>query len=508
MNDPILIGADVGTSSTKAVVLTASGELRAVAAREYPVDTPRPGWAEQNSAQWLTAVVATVREAGERAGIDPAAVQGIALSGQMHGTVCLNAAGEPLRPAIIWADQRSSAEVATVTQTLGREQLAAWTGNPLATGFMLPTWLWLRSHMPELAAATRWLLLPKDYVRYRLTGEIGTEPSDAASTGLFDPAARAWSQPLIRALGLDPDLLPPVYPSADIAGGLLPDIAAEMGLAAGTPIIFGGSDQALQALGNGVVAPGVLSSTLGTGGQLFAPTERAVVDWPGPDASGLRMHSFCHVLPDRWHVETAMLAAGLSLRWLRDQVLDGTPYAELADAAAAVPAGSEGLLFQPYLAGERTPHMDPAARGSFVGLTIRHTRAHLIRAVMEGVVFGMRQGLDLVRSLGIPVETVVASGGATQHPLWLQLQADIYSLPIHRTRTLEAAATGAAMLAGIGTEIYTDAADAIARVVQHHEYVVEPDPVRARIYASQAALFADLYGALVHIDHQLAKSYI
>jgi xylulokinase len=505
MRDPALVGVDVGTSSAKAVVLGAGGALLSVASREYPVDTPRPGWVEQDPERWVAAVIATVREAVERARIAPAAVQSLGLSGQMHGTVCVNVAGRPLRPAVIWADQRSGAEVNRVIETVGREQLAAWIGNPLATGFMLPTWLWLRAHEPEVAGATRWLLLPKDYVRYRLTGESGTEPSDAASTGLFDPAGLRWSEPLLEALDLDQDPLPPVSPSAAIAGELLPAMAAEMGLRPGTPVIFGGSDQALQALGNGVLAPGVVSSTLGTGGQLFAPTERPVIDWPAPDEPGLRMHCFCHVVPDRWHVETAMLAAGLSLRWLRDQVFDGTPYTALADAAAAVPAGSEGLLFQPYLAGERTPHMDPAARGSFVGLTIRHTRAHLVRAVMEGVVFGMRQGLDLMRALGVLVETVIASGGATQHPLWLQLQADIYGCRIHRTHTTEAAATGAAMLAGIGSGVYDGASDAIQSVVHLHKEVIEPDPVRARIYRDRAVLFGELYGALVDVDHKLGN---
>jgi xylulokinase len=505
MADPVLVGIDVGTSSTKAVLLALGGDLLAVAAREYPVMTPRPGWAEQEPDAWVAAAVATVREAVARAGVDPSSVKGLALSGQMHGTVCVDDAGHPLRPAIIWADQRSDAEVGRVTETLGRERLAAWIGNPLATGFMLPTWLWLRAHEAGVAGAIRWLLLPKDYVRYRLTGEIGSEPSDAGSTGLLDPAARAWSVPLLAALELDSRPLPPMYASASVAGGLLPAVAVEMGLRPGTPVVFGGSDQALQALGNGVVAPGILSSTLGTGGQLFAPTERPVIDWPGPEEPGLRVHSFCHVVPDRWHVETAMLAAGLSLRWLRDQLSPGMSYSALADAAATVPAGSEGLLFQPYLAGERTPHMDPAARGSFVGLTIRHTRAHLIRALMEGVVLGMGQGLDLLHLLGVPVDTVIASGGATQHPLWLQLQADIYARAIRRTLSVEAAATGAAMLAGIGTGMYTSAADAIACVVRRHEEVVEPDPVRVRIYQSQAALFRDLYGALAPTDHELGR---
>lgn len=498
MGSAVLVGIDVGTSSTKAAVLSPEGAPLAIAAQAYAVDTPRPGWAEQDPDGWVEAVLTTTRRALDEAGVAPDAVRGVGLSGQMHGTVCVGEGGDPLRPAIIWADQRSEAQVAAVISELGRQRLAAWTGNPLATGFMLPTWLWLREHEPEVAARTRWLMLPKDYVRYWLTGEVGAEPSDAASTSLFDPAARRWSTPLLEALAIDDGRLPPVHPSAAVAGGLREEPAAAMGLAPGTPVIFGGSDQAMQALGNGVIDPGTLSSTIGTGGQLFAPTSTHVIDAPE-----LRLQSYCHVVPDRWHVETAMLAAGLSLRWLRDSVLGGGTYQALADAAAAVSPGADGLFFQPYLAGERTPHMDPRARGSFVGLTRRHGRAHLVRAVMEGVVLGMRQGLDLMVALGVPVERVVASGGATAHPLWLRLQADIYGRTIVRTKTVEAAATGAAMLAGVGVGTYADAAEAIERVVRWHPEVVEPDPVAVRIYARRYRLFCELYPRLVDTMHAL-----
>lgn len=498
-----MVGIDVGTSSTKSVVLAADGEVLGAASQTYPVNTPRPGWAEQDPDGWVDAAIRTVRDAVERANVKPEAVRALGLSGQMHGTVCVGASGRVLRPAIIWADQRSADQVVEIIDLLGRERLAAYTGNPLATGFMLPSWCWLQAHEPALAQEVRWLLLPKDYVRYRLTGEIGTEPSDAASTSLFDPAARGWSRPLLEALEIDSRFLPPVHPSAEVAGSLLPEVAAAMGLKPDVPVIFGGSDQAMQALGNGVVEPGVVSSTIGTGGQLFAPTARPVVDVPTEGEPGLRMHSYCHVLPDRWHVETAMLSAGLSLRWLRDQVLGGGSYGALADAARSVPPGADGLLFQPYLAGERTPHMDPRARGSFVGLTRRHGRAHLVRAVMEGVVLGMRQGLDVMRRLGVPVDRVVASGGGTQHRLWLQLQADIYNCPIHRTETLEAAATGAAMLAGVGAGVYEDVDAAIAAAVRRHGEVVEPDRLRATIHARQYETFVRLYPALVQLTHAL-----
>lgn len=509
MTSPLLIGIDVGTSSTKAVVLAASGDVVATAAQAYEVATPYPGWAEQAPGDWVDAAITAVRDAAAAAGVDPVAVQAIGLSGQMHGTVCLGEDGRPLRPAVIWADQRSAAQVARVTAELGTARLAAWTGNPLATGFMLATWLWLREHEPATVTRTRYLLLPKDYVRYRLTGEaapddvggdgVGSEPSDAASTSLFNPVARRWSAPLLDALGIDGNLLPPVHPSAAVAGGLRAEMAAAMGLRPGTPVIYGGSDQSMQALGNGVAAPGVVSSTIGTGGQLFAPTTRPVVD------DQLRMHSFCHVLEDVWHVETAMLAAGLSLRWLRDQVLGGAmTYNELADAAASVAPGAEGLRFLPYLAGERTPYMDPRARGCFVGLTRRHGRAHLARAVMEGVVFGMRQGLDLMVSLGVPVDRIVASGGGTRHPLWLRLQADVYNRPIHRTATVEAAATGAAMLAGVGVGLYADAADAIAHTVRWRETVVAPDPANVEMYDRCYEQFRALYPALRATMHTLA----
>ncbi|MGC9349965.1 MAG: xylulokinase [Anaerolineae bacterium] len=498
MTKRALVGIDVGTSSAKTVVLSEGGDLLAVAAQEYPVDTPYPGWAEQAPEAWVRAALTTTREALSEAGVAGEDVLGLGLSGQMHGTVCVGDQGELLRPAIIWADQRSRAEVAEVVAKLGRDRLASWTGNPVATGFMLPTWLWLREHEPEVAAATRWLLLPKDYVRYRLTGEIGAEPSDASSTSFFDPVDRSWSTPLLEALDLDGRRLPDVHPSSAVAGGLRQEMAEAAGLPCGLPVIFGGSDQAMQALGNGVLAPGVVSSTIGTGGQLFAPTEHPVVDAPE-----LRMHSFCHVLPDRWHVETAMLAAGLSLRWLRDQILTGETYEAMADAAQSVSPGAEGLLFQPYLAGERTPHMDPRARGSFVGLTLRHGRAHFVRALMEGVVFSMRQGLDLMAALGVPITTIVASGGATRHPLWMQLQADIYDRPIRRTETVEAAATGAAMLAGVGVGVFPDAAAAIEAAVRWSDEVVEPTPERAEIYRSHYERFRELYPALVGVMHAL-----
>ncbi|MBN1875378.1 MAG: xylulokinase [Anaerolineae bacterium] len=496
-----LMGIDLGTSSLKTVIVTLEGQVVATAAREYEVTMPQPGWAEQLPEAWVEGTLAAIREVLDAArvsvGLEPAQVRAIGLSGQMHGTVCVDVQGRVVRPAIIWADQRSGAQVARVMSEIGPERLGQWTGNPLATGFMLATWLWLREHEPEMVRRTKTVLLPKDYLRYRLTGEIGTEPSDAASTLLFDTARCVWSEPLLAVLDIDVGLLPSVYPSAAIAGKILPEIADATGLLAGTPVIYGGSDQAMQALGHGVIAPGVLSSTIGTGGQLFAPTSSPAYD------PQVRLHCFCHVLPGMWHLESAMLSAGMSLRWLRDTVFSGTPYREIADAAASIPPGAEGLFFLPYLVGERTPHMDPRARGAFVGLTLRHGRAHMARAVMEGVVFGLRQGLDLMLGLGVPVARVVASGGAVRHPLWLQLQADIFNRSLYRTETVESAAVGAALLSGVGVGCYTDAPEAVRRTVHWQGSVIEPVSARVAYYAELYATFCTLYPALTDLFHSV-----
>ena len=487
---PVLMGIDLGTSSLKTILIEPDGRTLSCAACEYAVDTPQPAWAEQNPDAWYEAAVETACRALNDAGIPPERVVGIGLSGQMHGTVCLGGAGNPLRPAIIWADQRSGAQVDAINVEIGPARLGGWTANPVASGFMLPSWLWLRAHEARTYRATRCLLLPKDYLRYRMTGELGSEPSDACSTLMFDTAHRCWSAPLLEALEIDPDLLPAVNESAAIAGAVNPAFGAATGLPVGTPVVFGGSDQALQAIGNGLVKPGMLSSTIGTGGQLFAPVYSPMHD------PALRLHCFCHALPELWHLEAGTLSAGLSLKWLRDNLFDGVPYEALSDAASDIPAGAEGLLFAPYLAGERTPHMDPHATGAFTGLTLRHRRAHMVRAVMEGVVMGLRQGLDLMLDLGATAERVVASGGATHHPLWLQIQADVFDRPIYRTRTAEAAALGAAVLAGVGVGIYPDVPTACKRVVRWHDEITQPIAENVAVYDSVFPVFREMYPAL------------
>jgi xylulokinase len=484
------MGIDLGTSGTKTVIIDVNGKLLANALYDYPINSPQPGWAEQNPETWYRAALTTMSQALRQSGLPAESIVAISLAGQMHTTVCLDKKGRPLRPAILWADQRSRQQVDQVYRQLGIEKLYAWTGNPLATGFMLASWLWLIENEPDICRATSTLLLPKDYLRYRLTGVLGSEPSDASSTLMFDPVHWGWSESLLNELQIDPRLLPAIHPSWEVAGGLMPEVAEATGLRAGTPVIYGGSDQALQALAQGVVEPGLISCTIGTGGQLFTSTFK-----PLPDAA-LRIHFFCHVLPDVWHLEAATLAAGLSLKWLRDNVVTGLDYQSLANLAAQVPAGAEGLLFLPYLAGERTPLMDPNARAAFVGLTLRHDRRHMTRAVMEGVVFALRQGLDLMTEMGLPFERILASGGATSHPLWLQLQADIFQRPVYASSTQEATARGAALLAGVGAKVYQDSRDACKQTVQQDRDPVLPQPENVRLYEDIYQSYCQIYPAL------------
>jgi xylulokinase len=485
-----LMGIDLGTSGTKTVIVDVNGNLLANALYDYSINSPQPGWAEQNPETWYRAALTTMSQALRQSGLPAESIVAISLAGQMHTTVCLDKTGKPLRPAILWADQRSRQQVDQVYRQIGVENLYAWTGNPLATGFMLASWLWLKENEPDICRDTCTLLLPKDYLRYRLTGVLGSEPSDAASTLLFDPVHWKWSEPLLAALQIDPGLLPAIHASCDVAGELLPEVAEATGLRPGTPVIYGGSDQALQALAQGVIEPGLISCTIGTGGQLFASTLK-----PHPD-SALRIHFFCHVLPQVWHLEAAMLTAGLSLKWLRDNVVTGQDYQSLANQASQVPAGAEGLLFLPYLAGERTPLMDPNARAAFVGLTLRHDRRHMARAVMEGVVFGLRQGLDLMIEMGTPLERILASGGATRHPLWLQLQANIFQRPVYASSTQEATARGAALLAGVGAKIYKDSLDACKQTVRQIGDPVLPEPENINLYQDTYQTYCQIYPAL------------
>ncbi|HYA09892.1 MAG TPA: xylulokinase, partial [Gaiellaceae bacterium] len=423
-----LVGLDVGTTGVKAVAIADDGEVVARAERGYPLSTPQPGWCEQDPEDWWSASQSALADLG----VEPRA---IGLSGQMHGLVVLDEHDDVLRPAILWNDQRTGEECAEIESRIGLERLIELTGNRALTGFTAPKLLWLRRHEPETFARIRRVLLPKDYVRLRLTGEHAIDAADASGTLLFDVRGRVWSAEVLDALELPAEWLPPVHESTEIAGA---------------------GDQAAGALGLGIDRPGPLSVVLGTSGVVFA-----VLPAYEPDPQA-RVHVFCHAVPGTWHAMGVMLSAAGSLRWLRDSVV-GESFEELTQEAARWPAGVEGLLFQPYLAGERTPHADPHARAAFVGLSLRHDRGALVRAVLEGVAYGLRDSLELVRALGVDAEVCRVSGGGARSPLWLGIVASVLGLPLERTAASEdGAAFGAALLAGVVCGTFADAAEAVA----------------------------------------------
>ncbi|MBC7224482.1 MAG: xylulokinase, partial [Anaerolineae bacterium] len=418
------LGVDVGTTGAKAVLVDESGQALATATHEYPMFTPRPLWVEQDPEDWWTATVKSVRQVLAEQEVRPDEVAGVGLTGQMHGLVLLDEGGHVLRPCIMWNDQRTGPQCEAITREVGAEAVLHLTGNPILPGFTAPKIRWVQEHEPETFARTAKVLLPKDYVRYRLTGAFFSEVSDASGTSLFDVGRRQWSEEMLRALGIPRAWLPEVTESPVASAQVSQDAAKATGLVAGTPVVGGAGDQAAQAVGTGIIREGLASVTLGTSGVVFASSEVYRVEPQG------RLHAFCHAVPGKWHLMGVMLAAGGSLRWYRDALgeperqraqEDGRdPYDVLLADAEQVPAGCEGLIFLPYLSGERTPHPDPHARGVFFGLTLRHRKPHMTRAVVEGVSFGLRDSLELMRSLGLSIQEVRVSGGGARSPLWRQ----------------------------------------------------------------------------------------
>lgn len=494
----MLLGIDVGTSSVKAVLFDPDhARLIAAAAREYPTDHPAPDRAEQNPEHWWNAAVQATRQVLADAG--RADVEAIGLCGQMHGVTLLDARQEPLGAAIIWADQRSAAETQRLIDRFGADTLTRVAGTLPAAGFMIATLAWLMRHEPRRIESARTAVLPKDYVRLKLTGEIATDISDAAATGLFAIMDKTWSAAIIDALALPAHLFPRPLESTAVAGTLTTDAAAALGIRPGIPVAAGCADQPAQALANGLIAPGTASVTIGSGGQVFTPVLPTNGDHPTLKTDP-RLHVFNHAVPDTWYILGATLSAGRSLRWLRD--LFGTDYAALSAAAATVSPGANGLLFLPYLSGERTPHMDARARGAFVGLTHYHGRGHLARAIMEGVAFAMRDALDISLSLGGRVEEVIAAGGGAESATWRQILADVFGVPLRRSPLVESTGIGAALLGGIGAGVYASAADAAALL--RGGALTEPD---ARQHERCAALYQEyqaLYPRLKDSFHHLA----
>ncbi|MFW6198919.1 MAG: xylulokinase, partial [Acidobacteriota bacterium] len=447
-------------------------------------------WVEQDPERWWTAGRESIREVIATAGVDPARIAAVGLTGQMHGLVLLDEAGRLLRPAILWNDQRSAAQCDGIRNRIGLEELVRITGNDAFPGFTAPKLLWVREHEPEIYERVRQVLLPKDYVRFRLTGEYATDRAGAGGTLLLDLTTRDWSAELLEALDIPRAWLPPTHEGTEVTGLVSPAAADATGLVAGTPVVAGGGDQAAQAVGVGAVSSGVVALTLGTSGVVFASSERPLVEPAG------RMHSFPHALPDTWHVMGVMLSAAGSLRWYRDVVAPEASYDSLLAEAADVEPGAAGLVFLPYLSGERTPHADPHARGAFIGMTLAHGRESLTRAVLEGVAFGLRDNLALMGSVGIAaVGQIRISGGGARSTVWRRILADVLGTELVPVETSEGAALGAALLAGVGAGVWDTVSAACSATVQLGE-VIHPDPDAQRAYAEIYPRFRDCYPAV------------
>jgi xylulokinase len=495
----IFLGIDIGTSGTKVLALSAEDGKILAAESPHELLTPRVGWTEQEPEGWWRAVRKAVGAVMKKGKIKARDVAGIGLSGQMHGSVFVDGAGKVLRPALLWNDQRTAKQCAEIEEKAGgRAALVEMVGNPALTGFTAPKILWFRENERKKFDRCRQVLLPKDYIRLRLTGGYATEVSDASGTLLLDVKNRAWHRGLLEILELDAGLLPAVGESQEVTGVLTESAAKVLGLRAGIPVVGGGGDQAAGAVGTGVVMPGLVSAAMGTSGVIFATS-----DGPRTDPQG-RVHTMCHAIPNTWCVFGCMLSAGGSLQWLRNTLFGaevakrkdaGSLYPGMIAEAEGAPAGAEGLLFAPYLTGERCPHADPTARGAFVGLTARHARGHLIRAVLEGITFGMGEQVEIFREMGIPITQVRLSGGGARSAFWRQLQADIYDAPVATVSATEGAALGAAILAAVGTGRYASVAAACKALI-HVEEVRRPVRKAASFYAERFMAFKKLYPAL------------
>ena len=489
------IGVDSSTTATKALLMDDHGAVVAIGRSEYDFETPRPLWSEQSPHLWWDATVIAIREAIAKAGIDGGAVAGIGLTGQMHGLVLLDKDGEVLRPAILWNDQRTQAECDEIRARVGPEELIAITGNDALTGFTAPKILWVRNNEPDVFARVSHVLLPKDYVRFRLTNNYAVDRAGGSGTILFDLAARDWSSDVLRVLGIPSEWLPPTFEGPDVTGRVTDQAAALTGLRPGTPVMAGGGDQAANGVGVGAVAPGVVAMSVGTSGVVFAAADHPIIEPAG------RLHAFCHAVPGMWHLMGVMLSAAGSYKWFKEAFAPDLTYDELNDAAAEVPAGSEGLVFLPYLTGERTPHPDPLARGAFIGLTVRHGLGHMARAVMEGVAFGLRDSVELMAA-EMELGEVRVSGGGASSDLWLRIIADVIGLPVRVVGTAESAAHGAAMLAAVGAGAFDSVAEACEAAVELGE-ITEPG-ADAGIYTDVYGIYRDLYPVLREPFHRLA----
>ncbi|WP_040951619.1 xylulokinase [Gorillibacterium massiliense] len=500
------LGIDLGTSAVKCILVANDGAVKAGHSVEYPLLTPKPGWAEQNPEDWWTGTAACIRQLLDKAGVKGEDIAGVGLSGQMHGSVFLDKELQVVRPALLWCDQRTSEECDWIENTIGKARLGELTGNRALTGFTAPKVVWLRNQEPENYARVSHLMLPKDYVRLQLTDAFGMDVADASGTLLLDVAGRRWSEEVVGELGIPMEWLPPIFESNDVAGHITASAAAATGLAEGTPVVAGGGDQACGAVGVGVVKPGIASVALGTSGVVFVHDEEYQAD---PEQ---RLHSFCHGVPGKWHRMGVMLAAGGSFQWWKNHFsaeekkqadAEGRDvYELLTELAEQAPLGSEGLLFAPYLTGERVPYPDPKARGGFIGLNIRHTKAHLTRAVMEGITFGLRDSLELVKESGAEITELRVNGGGARSPFWRQMIADIFGAPVVTVNSTDGPAYGAAVMAASGvlkrdtSELCEEWISVVTRC--------EPNPANQAAYEKVYKVYRTLYPVLKDTFHQLS----
>jgi xylulokinase len=483
------IGIDSSTTATKALLINDTGTVIGVASSGYDFETPKPLWTEQAPALWWDATVKSIQELLAKSEVSGKEIQGIGLTGQMHGLVLLDEDGKVLRPALLWNDQRTGAQCEEIRKRLGKARLIQITGNDALTGFTAPKILWVQQEEPEIYQRVKQILLPKDYVRYKLTGDYAIDRAGGAGTILFEVAKRTWSPEVVEALGIDPSWLPPTYEGPEITGRVSREAAEATGLAEGTPVVAGGGDQAAAAVGTGAVEEGIVSLSLGTSGVVFATTNQAAIEPEG------RLHAFCHAVPGKWHLMGVMLSAAGSLRWHRDTFAPEADFGALAESAREVSAGSDGLFFLPYLTGERTPYPDPLARGAFVGLTVRHSFKHLTRAVLEGVAYGLRDSFELMKGAGLSqIEQVRLTGGGAKSALWRQILADVLGTRLVTVSSEEGAAYGAALLAGVGTGAWPTVETACAATIQVGN---ETNPSQDQeIYTQRYPLYRGLYPAL------------
>lgn len=502
-----LLGIDIGTSGTKTVMFDIYGRTVASALGEYPLYQPHNGWAEQRPEDWWEATSSTIKEVILKSGVNPEDIKGVGLSGQMHGLVMLDKNNKVLRKSIIWCDQRTEEECNEITSKIGRKRLIEITANPALTGFTASKIMWVKNHEPEIYEKTAKILLPKDYVRFMLTGEFATEVSDASGMQLLDVPNRCWSDEVLGKLDIDKSLLADVYESQVISGTVSKKAAELTGLKEGTPVAGGAGDQAAGAVGNGIVESGIVSSTIGTSGVVFAYTDKVTIDPLG------RVHTFCHAVPNTWHVMGVTQGAGLSLKWFRDNFctaekevagyMDTDVYNIMTKEAMAVKPGCEGLIYLPYLMGERTPHLDPNARGVFFGLSAKHTKRDMLRSVMEGVSYSLNDCMEIIKEMGIEVNEVRASGGGGRSPLWRQMQADMFGKDVVTINSAEGPALGVSILAGVGAGVYSSVSEACSSIIKN---VTEqkPDFETKNVYDRYYELYKQIYGSLKENFKQLS----